>query len=121
METPIWTTILAIFTPILTVIMAGLSVIIGLGMKRWESRARLKVMQDNAKLAVAAVNQIYSDKTNDEKKILGLQIAQDLNAVAGITEPSTVQLPINEANVFLIKNENKVVAEEPITKPDKVI
>jgi uncharacterized membrane protein (DUF106 family) len=100
METQTLTTLLAIFTPILTVIVTGVSVVLGIVLSRWSAREKLKVMKENAKLAVEAVEQMYKDRTNEEKKELGLQIAQSLNAAAGVTTPGTVQLPLNEANVY---------------------
>jgi hypothetical protein len=102
MDTQTLTTLLAIFTPILTVIVTGLSVVVGIAFSRWSAREKLKVMKENAKLAVQAVEQMYGDKSNEEKKCLGLQIAQSLNAAAGVSTPGVVQLPLNEANVLTL-------------------
>jgi hypothetical protein len=102
MDTPTLTTLLAILTPILTVIVTGLSVVVGIAFSRWSAREKLKVMKENAKLAVQAVEQMYGDRTNEEKKALGLQIAQSLNTAAGVATPGVVQLPLNEANVFVL-------------------
>jgi uncharacterized protein YneF (UPF0154 family) len=100
MDTQTLTTILAIFTPLLTVIVTGVSVVVGIALSRWSAREKLKVMKENAKLAVEAVEQMYWDKPNEEKKKLGLQIAQNLNSAAGIDTLGAIQLPLNEANVL---------------------
>jgi uncharacterized protein YneF (UPF0154 family) len=108
MDTATLTTILAIFTPILTVIVTGLSVVIGIAFSRWSAREKLKTMKENAKLAVQAVEQMYKDKSNDEKRMLGMQIAESLNAAAGIATSVPVQLPLNEANVLDLPKENPI-------------
>lgn len=102
MDTQTLTTILTIFTPLLTVIVTGVSVVVGIALSRWSAREKLKVMKENAKLAVEAVEQMYWDKPNEEKKQLGLQIAQNLNSAAGVNTLEAIQLPLNEANVLAL-------------------
>jgi len=84
-------------------------------MKRWENReneklvaekarSQLKIMQDNASLSVMAVQQMYWDKPNEEKKQLALQIAKSLNGVAGINTTDGEQISLNEASVYSVKH-----------------
>jgi hypothetical protein len=110
MDTQILTKILEILTPIINVVVVGLSVIITLAISRWSTREKLKVMKENAKLAVDAAEQIGWNKTNDEKRELGLQIANELNQIAGVPTIQSVQLHLNEANVLSL----------PPTKDEKI-
>jgi hypothetical protein len=107
--------ILTIFAPVITAIMIGIAAVIGIFMKRWENReneklvaekarSQLKIMQDNASLSVMAVQQMYWDKPNEEKKQLALQIAKSLNGVAGINTTDGEQISLNEASVYSVKH-----------------
>jgi hypothetical protein len=98
--------ILTWISPIIVIVITGISGVIGVAISRWSAREKLKVMKENAKLAVEAVEQMYKDKPNEEKQRLGMQIAQSLNAAAGINTPSAVQLPLNEANVLTLPPTN---------------
>ena len=104
-------TILGVIAIPLGAVATGLSIVIGIVMSKWaarektkaalvEAQEKLKIMKINSDIAVQAVEQMYWDKPNEEKKILGLAIAKQLNSLAGIKLPDDIQLTANEASVL---------------------
>jgi len=104
-------TILGVIAIPLGAVATGLSIVIGIVMSKWaarektkaalvEAQEKLKIMKINSDIAVQAVEQMYWDKPNEEKKILGLAIAKQLNTIAGIKLPDDIQLTSNEASVL---------------------
>jgi len=104
-------TILGVIAIPLGAVATGLSIVIGIVMSKWaarektkaalvEAQEKLKIMKINSDIAVQAVEQMYWDKPNEEKKILGLAIAKQLNTLAGIKLPDDIQLTSNEASVL---------------------
>ena len=99
---PTLQTVLTIFTPLLTIIVAGISYVVGQAMSRWQAREQVKTMQANSKLAVQAVEQLAAGQPNEVKAKMALQIAQQLNQQAKIAIPDTTVAPMNEAHVLTL-------------------
>ena len=111
MDNNVLATILGVIAIPLGAVATGLSIVIGIVMSKWaarektkaalvEAQEKLKIMKINSDIAVQAVEQMYWDKPNEEKKILGLAIAKQLNTLAGIKLPDDIQLTSNEASVL---------------------
>jgi hypothetical protein len=110
MDTATLVTILGILAIPLSAAATGLSIVIGIIMSRWAAREKtktalieasetLKLMKINGETAAKAVEQMYWDKPNSEKKALALQIAKQYNELAGIKVNDNMQLPMNEVGV----------------------
>jgi hypothetical protein len=93
-------TILVIFTPLLTVIIGGISIVVGNWMIQWQARSKVDTMRKNAKYAVEAIEQLMPTATGEEKAKAALTLAQTWNETAKIKIPDTIQLPMNEAEVL---------------------
>jgi len=111
MDTNALATILGVIAIPLGAVATGLSIVIGIVMSKWaarektkaalvEAQEKLKIMKINSNIAVQAIEQMYWDKPNEVKKILGLAIAKQLNTLAGIKLPDDIQLTSNEASVL---------------------
>jgi len=111
MDTNALATILGVIAIPLGAVATGLSIVIGIVMSKWaarektkaalvEAQEKLKIMKINSNIAIQAVEQMYWDKPNEVKKILGLAIAKQLNTLAGIKLPDDIQLTSNEASVL---------------------
>jgi hypothetical protein len=108
--------ILEIFAPILTVVVTGISLVLGTVLSRWQAREQLKTMQINSKLAVQAVEQLAVNQPNEVKAQMALALAQTWNTSAKITAPDTSVTPMNEANVLTLPQ--PVVIPKPETIDD---
>jgi len=106
-------TILAIFTPLLTVIVAGVSAVVGVAMSRWQAREQVKTMQANSKLAVQAIEQIAGNKPPQVKEEMALQLAQVWNQSAKITVPDSSVTLANEGHVLTLPDTKPTPTIEP--------
>jgi hypothetical protein len=112
MDSAIILKILEYLAPVVTVIMGGLSIVIGIFMNKWASREKVKAMRENAITAVQAVEQLFPTVSGERKKELAMTIAQNLNKTAGISVIDSTQLPLNEAGVL-----NLPSTKEPVKEP----
>jgi hypothetical protein len=111
MDTQIWTVIAAIASGLLVPVVGAIGIWGQKQVKRWQAKTDLKTMQENAKSAVAAVEQLYPNEPNETKAKLAMEWAQKLNCTAGIDVSDKTQLILNEANVLPL----------PKTKPDEAV
>lgn len=111
MDSTVLLKILEIFAPIFTVIMGGLSVVIGIFMNKWAAREKVKAMRANGATAVQAVEQLFPNEPGERKKELAMQIAQNLNKTAGISVLDDTQLSINEASVLGLPSTKETIQE----------
>jgi hypothetical protein len=100
MESAVLLKILEYLAPVFTVVMTGLSVILGIFMSKWAAREKVKAMRANGATAVQAVEQLFPNESGERKKELAMTIAQNLNKTAGISVIDDTQLPLNEASVL---------------------
>jgi hypothetical protein len=107
MDTTILMRILEIISPILTVIVLGISGIVGFWMSKWQAREKIKAMRSNAESAVTAVEQLYPNLPNEDKSKIALQLAQSWNKTAGIIVSDELQLPMNESKIPELKSKEK--------------
>jgi hypothetical protein len=102
MDASMWSVIAQVIGALLIPLMGALGLWATGQVKRMQARNDLKTMKQNAIDAVEAIEQLYKDRPNEEKRAMALQLAQQLNVTAGITTPDSTQLMLNEASVFTL-------------------
>jgi len=100
MDPQIWTVIAAIATGLLVPIVGALGIWGSKQVKKLEVKSDLQAMKQNAKDAVQAIEQLYTNEPNEIKKKMALSWAKHLNTVAGIVTTDDVQLILNESCVL---------------------
>lgn len=83
-------------------IVAGLVSVIGVLMSKWITMMKVKATIENGGIAVKAIEQLYPNLPNEQKKALALQFAQTLNNDAGIKTPDITQTKVNESHVLTL-------------------
>ena len=83
-------------------IVAGLVSVIGVLMSKWITMMKVKATIENGGIAVKAIEQLYPNLPNEQKKTLALAFAQTLNNDAGIKTPDITQTKVNESHVLTL-------------------